>query len=193
MDGLGVGVRENERKRGSLDRLQRGAFAGVRAVHDDTRIVQPAHQVAAETGEAGIARFLATVTHAIADVVGELHHAHAKRVKGVHEVEVVPDRVGALEVEHQAEFLPLLGFWDLSGALDQLKIGPRCDEPVPAAEVAQRFLSRCGAAHGWCTDGDPAFEVPVDKLLPAQQRAGAVDDDGIAVQVEAGCRVHICV
>ena len=184
-------MREHERPGGSFDRFKRRPFAGMRAVHDDAHLVQPLHQVAAEAREARVAGLLAAVAHAIADIVGELHHAHAERVVRVHEVQVVLDRVGALEVENQPELLVLLGCGDVGRLPHQHEIGARVDQAVPAAEVAQGLLCRSRAAHGRGAGRDAPFDIPVDELLPAQQRAGAVDDDGFLVQLGSGGRGHI--
>ena len=138
--GRRVGMREHERPGGSFDRFKRRPFAGMRAVHDDAHLVQPLHQVAAEAREARVAGLLAAVAHAIADIVGELHHAHAERVVRVHEVQVALDRVGALEVENQPELAVLLGCGDVGRLPHQHEIRARVDQAMPAAEVAKRLF-----------------------------------------------------
>jgi hypothetical protein len=154
----------------------------MRAVDDEPRLFDPADEVASELAEAAIARLLAAVADPVPHVVGELNHAHAELGIGLDEVEVVLDRIGALEMENQAERPLALRRLDVGGAADEAQIVAPAQHPVPAGQIPQR-LGRAGrAADGRRAGGDAAFLVPVDELAPAQQRAGAVDDDRIVVQ-----------
>ena len=152
------------------------------AVDDQAQVVAALDQILAEQTEPRIRAFQRTVADPAFHVVGQLHHAEAERLVGVEQVEIVLDRVRALEMEHDSQVTGLFGVLDVGGTAGQTQTVMALDEPMPAPEDAQRLFRRLADRDGRDDGGQPAVHVVGDIGRVHQKRADPVDDDGVAMQ-----------
>ena len=80
-------------------------------------------------------------------------------------------------MKYKSELAAWFRAFDIGRNADEHQVTSRSDVASPGTEIAQRLFGRRDAAHGRTARGYTAFDIPVDELAPAQQRACAVDHD----------------
>ena len=163
--------------------FQRGAGAGMGEVDGQGEILHAPDDLPAEFAEPGIARLEAAIAHAVARIVGELHHAQAARLEQVEEIELVLDGVGALEMQHDGGLAGRLGGSDLgdrAGDPDlllarSLDLEPFADDLHGRAEILDGARRR---QHGVDPAGDDIRQT-LAQVARLQHRCGGVEKDRI--------------
>lgn len=177
-----VGMGDDERPGRRRGGLERGPDAGMGEIDDDAELLHAADHLLAEAAQADVARLETTIANPIARIVGQLHDAQAGRMEDIEKIDLVLDRVGALEMKDDRGIARHFRGADLGDcARDADALQPRAVDLEPArhnlhgrAEILERAG---GGEHGI----DPALD-DIGQALPQpprlDQRRGGIEHDG---------------
>ncbi len=91
-------------------------------VNQHTDPVHFGNQAVPKAAETVVLQLVATAAHQVLLVVGHQHVADAEFVVKRHEIEIAPDRTGALEMEADSQLAPVARTFDIGGGLGQHEV-----------------------------------------------------------------------
>lgn len=149
----------------------------MRHVHDHSQAVELGHELAAEPAESGVAGLLAPVRGRAAHVVGQLDDAHSEPPVDFGQVQIVLERAGSLEVQHDGQLAVVLGRTDVGspgGNAERVVFPHQPEDFAEPVHCLAAALPGSDADHaGTRAAGSPGR----DSLAPVLARAGPVYDD----------------
>ena len=128
-DRARVGVRKHDRFARCLHDIQRRGVGRMRTVDDYADTVHFLHHLSAELGQPGIVIVTATGS-GIAQVISEQHLPHPECVVKADHVDVVVERIHALDIETQRKFVLRAGAIDVLYLADQNEAIGMLDYPA---------------------------------------------------------------
>ena len=102
--------------RRSIHCLKRGPHSGMREIDCNAQLFHATDDPATKVAETGICGLEASITEAVARIVSKLHDAQPDALEHIEEVELIFDRISALEVQHHRSLPPGLSSANVGGA-----------------------------------------------------------------------------